>query len=236
MKSFSPLLLTVSLFCYAEVTVDMMVDLLHVPRDVARRIIKKIKIARYHTESLPGFGSYYPILPRFINERGYTVGCEVGVFLGGHIESIMANTAVEKLYAIDPYILYGDVGVVRGFTRGIKKRYWPACFDGVFYYVKDRLAVFGDRVEMIRNTSDKVAKTIPDNSLDFVFIDGDHSYAAVLQDVANYYDKVRSGGIISGDDYIFAEVGKAVDEFFGQKGLQVNQDETQKRFWWIEKP
>ena len=35
---------------------------------------------------------------------------------------------------------------------------------------------------------------IADGSLDFVFIDGDHSYTGVLSDCANYYDKVRSGG------------------------------------------
>ena len=77
---------------------------------------------------------------------------------------------------------------------------------------------------------------IVDDSLDFVFIDGDHSYAAVLADCTNYYDKVRSGGIIAGDDYNMDDVGRALYDFFGEKKLIINVYVGQNRFWWVEKP
>ena len=46
-------------------------------------------------------------------------------------------------------------------------------------------------------------KDIEDSSLDFVHIDGDHSYDFVMQDIILWGRKVRIGGIISGHDYLY---------------------------------
>ena len=37
--------------------------------------------------------------------------------------------------------------------------------------------------------------------MDLLFIDGDHSFEQVSKDILNFYDKVKIGGVISGDDY-----------------------------------
>ena len=87
------------------------------------------------------------------------------------------------------------------------------------------------------------ANLVADDSLDFVFIDADHSYESVLDDIILWYPKVKSGGIIAGHDYNLAEfevwstheqktwmmiphpgVVKAVNEFFGSK--EVNHPTT----------
>jgi predicted O-methyltransferase YrrM len=75
-------------------------------------------------------------------------------------------------------------------------------------------------VQVIRATSDDVAALIEDWSLDWVYIDGDHTYEFVKRDLEQYLPKVRKGGIIFGDDYhtyvgewFKAGVVKAVDEF-----------------------
>lgn len=39
------------------------------------------------------------------------------------------------------------------------------------------------------------------NSLDFVYIDADHSYETTLEDITEWTKKVKPGGIVSGDDY-----------------------------------
>jgi predicted O-methyltransferase YrrM len=63
------------------------------------------------------------------------------------------------------------------------------------------------------------AASFSDESLDWVYIDGDHSYEAVKRDLEAYYRVVKPGGFIAGDDYGAANgwfgdgVTRAVDEF-----------------------
>ena len=66
----------------------------------------------------------------------------------------------------------------------------------------------GDSVEM--------ARTYEDDSLDFVFIDGDHRYESVKADILAWLPKMKAGGILAGHDYGWCEdVRKAVHEVLG---------------------
>lgn len=70
-------------------------------------------------------------------------------------------------------------------------------------------------IKPIRIDSVIGATRYPDRSLDFVFIDGDHSYDGVMRDLVAWIPKVKVGGILAGHDYEWnAEVTKAVDFFF----------------------
>lgn len=62
-------------------------------------------------------------------------------------------------------------------------------------------ARFGSRMTVLRMTSLEAAPRIADASLDFVYIDGDHSYAAVRVDLEQWWPKLRTGGLLMGDDY-----------------------------------
>ena len=53
----------------------------------------------------------------------------------------------------------------------------------------------------MRMTSMEAAQQVEDGSLDFVFIDGDHRFDAVMMDISLWAPKVRKGGIVSGHDY-----------------------------------
>ena len=66
-----------------------------------------------------------------------------------------------------------------------------------------------------RMLSVEAAKQIPDNSLDFIYVDARHDYCGVLEDLKAFYPKIRPGGIISGHDFL------SVAE---QKQLDPNQD------------
>lgn len=87
-------------------------------------------------------------------------------------------------------------------------------------------------------TSVDAAKLFDDKSLDFVFIDANHKYDYVSADIAAWFPKVKSGGIISGHDYnademffagpnetmgVWPEEGvvRAVDEFFGKENIKL---------------
>jgi len=72
----------------------------------------------------------------------------------------------------------------------------------------------GDRI--IRGNSVDVAKTFKNGSLDFVFIDANHTYKSVKEDIEAWFPKVRKGGVVSGHDYVeYQDFGviQAVDEF-----------------------
>jgi predicted O-methyltransferase YrrM len=58
-----------------------------------------------------------------------------------------------------------------------------------------------DRAELLVMWTNEAAALVDDGSLDFVFIDADHSYSAVMQDIAHWRPKVRKGGWIGGHDY-----------------------------------
>jgi len=69
-----------------------------------------------------------------------------------------------------------------------------------------------------RMKTDKAVELFDDGSLDAVFIDADHSYNAVKNDILNWMPKIRKGGILAGHDYTYSwpEVIKAVDETLGK--------------------
>ena len=69
---------------------------------------------------------------------------------------------------------------------------------------------------LLRN--DVVVNSFDDTSVDVIYIDGDHTYGAVLSDLKELTPKVKKGGYICGHDYQGNVTGvqKAVNEFFGR--------------------
>lgn len=171
---------------------------------------------------------YHDILPRMINEHKFKTGVEIGVSFGTHCKKILERTQVEKLYGIDPYLNYGDP------TNTAMPDLW---FDVFYHKVADKLSQFGSRFELLRDFSTQAALKFDDASLDFIFLDVNHTFKAVMEDLRAWYPKVKSGGIMAGDDYATCHPGVplAVDAFFKEKGLEVHLDSNQKRFWWVVK-
>lgn len=59
-----------------------------------------------------------------------------------------------------------------------------------------------------------------DQTVDFVFIDGDHNYEGIKADIPAWLPKVKNGGVIAGHDYAgFEGVRRAVTEAFGPTGF-----------------
>ena len=77
-----------------------------------------------------------------------------------------------------------------------------------------------DRSHLMVMTTHEASALMEPASLDFVFIDADHSYDAVKDDIALWRPKVKTGGWLGGHDYHprkFPGVVKAVDEAFEGK-------------------
>ena len=86
-------------------------------------------------------------------------------------------------------------------------------------------------------TSEQAALAMPDETLDFCYIDADHRYEAVKRDIEMWLPKVKHGGVICGHDYVtdgeiynksdgsligLFGVKKAVTEFTEQYGWKVH--------------
>jgi hypothetical protein len=146
------------------------------------------------------------------------VAAEIGVHEGRFSARILEVTSPRLLHLIDPWIHE---------TSEVYRDAWyggqidaQAKMDTRHQEVCRRFAaqIAAGRVEVHRMTSALAAQHIPDASLDWVYIDGNHLYEFVRDDLELFMPKVRSGGCIAGDDYGVDGwwsdgVERAVDEF-----------------------
>jgi len=80
-----------------------------------------------------------------------------------------------------------------------------------------------DLITPIEKDSIEASKLFSDNEIDFVFVDANHSYEAVIEDLKHWYPKLKPGGIIAGHDFWADSVRSAVLTFFKDKNLNVNR-------------
>mgnify|MGYP003704090151 CR=1 FL=1 len=95
-------------------------------------------------------------------------------------------------------------------------KYVKACEDTVKAQdiAIDNLKPYMDRFEFMKMSSENAIKSFAPGSVDYVFVDGDHSYDATIADCELYYPFLKKGGIFCGHDYQALEsVKKAVDDF-----------------------
>jgi predicted O-methyltransferase YrrM len=91
-----------------------------------------------------------------------------------------------------------------------------------------RLALYDTTI--VKADSVQAASVWPDGHFDFVYIDGDHSEAAVIADLMAWGPKVRKGGVLSGHDWNLPEVRSAVmGAYVGN--LQVTDERSPS--WWF---
>ena len=149
-------------------------------------------------------------LPEFFKEMGYTIGAEIGVYKGEFTEKFCQVGL--KMYAIDPWHSYEAAGRASKYQTRQEFLYGHA----------QRVLVPYVDCTIIRKASMDAVCHFKDESLDFVYIDGDHSFKHVAQDIYEWTWKVRKGGIVSGHDYkanrggIFQninQVGPVVDAY-----------------------
>lgn len=91
-----------------------------------------------------------------------------------------------------------------------------------------------DNCNYLRLYSDDAVKRVP--KVDFIYIDGDHTYKQVKKDMENYWKKLKKGGILAGHDIFRAEenygVAKAFVEFCSKNKLKPYISRSD---WWVIK-
>jgi cephalosporin hydroxylase len=131
--------------------------------------------AQLYRPDIGGFSNdilpYYEMIANWLPSEGKLV--EVGVYYGKS-----ALFMAEQLASIKP--------------------------DATFYCVdiwEKPVVLRNHKIEFMQMPSVEAAALTKDGSIDFIFIDADHAYESVKQDITAWLPKIRSGGIISGHDY-----------------------------------
>lgn len=149
-------------------------------------------------------------LKRFINENitNKMVGVEVGSYAGE--STILFAQKCKLIHAVDMWVNWHcehDSATNEGMEE-VEKAFDLRCLN-----VKN--------INKIKTHSVGASELFKDNSLDFVYIDANHSYEAVKGDILLWKNKIKKGGFISGHDYpvndyrLFIGVEKAVKEVLG---------------------
>jgi len=123
---------------------------------------------------------------------------EIGVAKGGFSRVLLEKCAPARLYMIDPWE-HQDVEHLAEDSNNPDQTAQNERFDQVSHEFSPELKT--GQVVLLRAYSHLAAEQIEDRSLDAVYIDGDHSFDAVLRDLNAFAPKLRPGGLILGHDY-----------------------------------
>ena len=148
------------------------------------------------------------------------VAAEIGVWEGQFSRRILDECAPVTLHLIDPWQYMPEFGNT-GFGRKKNEHLMEVKYQEVARAFADDL-----RVVIHRATSEVALSAMPDGSLDWVYIDGNHNEPFIGNDIALCLRKVRADGIIAGDDFNWqseasgAPVRRAVEAAVAALGSQ----------------
>jgi predicted O-methyltransferase YrrM len=160
-------------------------------------------------QNIPGWFSYEYVYKDIVEQADdNSLFVEIGSYKGmssAFMAVEIANSGKKiRFECIDPMKMLGGWDC----TDEQKQNYSATDFH-------NRLVSVVDYYKLQEMTSDDAAKLYEDASIDFLMIDGEHSYDAVFKDITNYLPKMRSGGLIVGDDAYEADVQRALADAAG---------------------
>jgi len=155
--------------------------------------------------------SWWP-LAKLIEKENFKRIVEVGVYGGALTRHILTECkdVIEEYWAVDPWASYEQM-----------KGDWDDLYKRVCSYM-----VCYSQLKVLRLTSKEAASLFPEQYFDLVFIDANHSYEFIKEDIYLWKPLIRKGGILSGHDYKaggkfpFWGVKTAVDEIFNQEKIE----------------
>lgn len=125
---------------------------------------------------------------------------EIGARYGESSTILMNHLNVNKYIIIDPYKSY-DEYEIDGFDKILKNDKDDEIFNNINKLLKNNFPNVDIIFHRGFSNNKEILNQIDNDSIDLVFIDGNHTYKYVLQDLENYFPKLRIGGILCGDDY-----------------------------------
>ena len=148
----------------------------------------------------------WEVIDQLLKNKNPLLGAEIGVKEGRFIAHMLRNYPLITMYAVDPW---------ESQPKG-NETYTEWDFNKIYNEYRQKVKPYSNRCTELRMYSEKAADLVENGSLDFVFIDAQHDYDSIKQDIALWEPKVKRGGLLSGHDYHpkFPGVVKAVNELF----------------------
>lgn len=155
---------------------------------------------------------------RIFNDLGCKVIGEVGVLSGKNAAKMIEDIQPIRYHGIDPWVSQDKEVYNDGNNK--KQSEQDRRYEESKKRIKNASRNILCKYELHRGFSEDVLSTFEDNYFDMIYIDGNHGYEYVLQDLELARDKVKECGYICGHDFVpdknhgrFPSVYKAVKEF-----------------------
>ena len=163
---------------------------------------------------IPGWFAYTDLYNEMVESaKGGETFVEVGAWFGKS-----TNHLATKIKESGKDIKFTSVDTWKGTDDEELHQNIVGAFNGDIFYEFIDNTVLSDNYgtfDTIKDTSHNAANQFQNGSIDFIMLDAGHSYDSLMEDVKVWYNKVKPGGIISGDDYtVFHGVTQAANEFF----------------------
>lgn len=138
--------------------------------------------------------SRFDLWKDFINANAINRISEIGVYRGEFAEHILRECeSVLSYVMIDPWRHLDE------WNKPANKD--DSTFETFFQETVTRTSFAREKISIYRQTTLNATGNIADNSLDFAYIDGDHTLRGITIDLNCIYNKVSHQGFIAGDDF-----------------------------------
>lgn len=181
--------------------------------DTAKNLVKS---SSQPTFKCSGYG-----LGELIKDMASPIGLEIGSDIGDTSEFLLKSNESLTLHSVDPYEDYIDWN-----GKNLNER------QSMFEKYTKRMEPYSTRLVHLRKTSDDAVDDFSEEQFDFIFIDGLHTYDQLTKDCANYYSKLKPGGIFAGHDFTAIEgVTRAAKEFANKVSKEILTTECDVWYW-----
>jgi predicted O-methyltransferase YrrM len=147
---------------------------------------------------------------------------EIGTWLGKST-CFMAETIKEKKLSVKFFGVDNFLGEINATDQQEIVQKEGGCIYKRFLMNMKEAGVL-DYVTPLKMTSKEAAELFDNGSLDFVFLDAEHLFQDVLDDLSYWWPKVKVGGILAGHDWNGVGVNKAVRDFSQTTNLAIRTD------------
>lgn len=160
------------------------------------------------------------------NSEIVEIGCWLGKSTAYMCKEIKESGKNIKYNCVD--IWDDNIGIDFHKHSTVYQKYIEELDDSLFNEFKKNMKDCGfiDMINIIKSDSSIAADNFKDNSLDFCFVDGDHSYEGSKKDIEYWYPKMKKGSYFCGHDYCNIgerQVARAVDEFAEKHNLKTKK-------------
>lgn len=176
---------------------------------------------------IPGWFNYsetYDIIVDQIKDDGKIV--EIGSFLGRsthYLATALYNAGKEnvKIYSVDTF-----TGSSEHASLNIPKDFSSTFKQNLEFFIEKGMVV----VCQGRSDDPRILEQFEEATIDYIMVDGAHEYEPVMDDIRNWWPKLKPDGVMFGDDYKLASVEEAVNVTLSNmmiEGLGVNMSHEQ---------